>query len=61
MSRAQDETPGLKLGKDEDGHELIVPSCINKFLRPYQRDGVKFLVGQYLKGKGGILGDDMGE
>ncbi|GAA5839010.1 hypothetical protein JCM11251_007852 [Rhodosporidiobolus azoricus] len=37
-----------------------IPAPINKFLRPYQREGAEFLYGQYKKGMGGILGDDMG-
>ncbi|GAA5907695.1 hypothetical protein JCM6882_008950 [Rhodosporidiobolus microsporus] len=37
-----------------------IPAPINKFLRPYQREGAEFLYGQYKKGIGGILGDDMG-
>ncbi|GAA5965708.1 hypothetical protein JCM3765_003226 [Sporobolomyces pararoseus] len=41
-----------------DGAEI--PAPINKFLRPYQREGVEFLWGQYRKNIGGILGDDMG-
>lgn len=37
-----------------------IPEAINRFLRPYQRKGVEFMYRQYRKGKGGILGDDMG-
>lgn len=37
-----------------------VPAPINRFLRPYQREGVEFLLTQYKNGIGGILGDDMG-
>ena len=40
--------------------ELQVPASINRFLRSYQREGVKFLFRQYAKDKGGILADDMG-
>ncbi|KAI8476709.1 MAG: P-loop containing nucleoside triphosphate hydrolase protein [Monoraphidium minutum] len=44
------------LGPDEP----LVPGSINKFLRPYQRDGVRFLLRCYSEGHGGILADDMG-
>lgn len=37
-----------------------VPASINRFLREYQRDGVRFLFRQYSRDKGGILADDMG-
>ena len=40
--------------------ELQVPASINKFLRSYQRDGIRFLFRQYAQEKGGILADDMG-
>ena len=40
--------------------ELQVPASINRFLRSYQREGVKFLFRQYARNKGGILADDMG-
>lgn len=37
-----------------------VPASINKKLKDYQRDGVKFLYNLYKENKGGILADDMG-
>lgn len=40
--------------------ELQVPASINKFLRSYQRDGIRFLFRQYALNMGGILADDMG-
>lgn len=40
--------------------ELQVPASINKFLRSYQRDGIRFLFRQYAQNMGGILADDMG-
>ena len=40
--------------------ELQVPASINKYLRSYQRDGIRFLFRQYAQKKGGILADDMG-
>ena len=37
--------------------ELTVPACINKYLRQYQRGGVRFLMRQYANNLGGILAD----
>ena len=37
-----------------------VPATINRYLRDYQRDGVKFLYRHYVNNTGAILGDDMG-
>ncbi|XP_072537957.1 DNA excision repair protein ERCC-6-like 2 [Salminus brasiliensis] len=42
----------------ENGHQ--VPHTINRYLRDYQRDGVKFIYDRYMKSRGCILGDDMG-
>ncbi|XP_033636346.1 DNA excision repair protein ERCC-6-like 2 isoform X2 [Asterias rubens] len=39
---------------------IQVPATINRYLRDYQREGVKFLYQHYKKGEGAILGDDMG-
>ncbi|KAK9804888.1 hypothetical protein WJX72_010344 [[Myrmecia] bisecta] len=39
---------------------LQVPASINKYLREYQREGVRFLFRNYAEGKGAILADDMG-
>jgi len=38
---------------------IQIPSSINRYLRPYQRQGVEFLWRCYSEGNGGILGDDM--
>jgi len=38
----------------------MVPAAINTYIRDYQRDGVRFLWRQYMEGRGGLLGDDMG-
>jgi SNF2 family DNA or RNA helicase len=38
----------------------MIPSHINKFLKPYQRTGVQFMYDLYKQNRGGILGDDMG-
>jgi SNF2 family DNA or RNA helicase len=45
---------------DPEDPSIAVPASINRFLRPYQQEGVKFFYKQYMQGKGGILGDDMG-
>ncbi|KAL1739550.1 P-loop containing nucleoside triphosphate hydrolase protein [Schizophyllum fasciatum] len=44
-----------------DKRERIwIPNAMNRFLRPYQRDGAQFFYRQYKAGAGGVLGDDMG-
>jgi hypothetical protein len=40
--------------------KLEVPGSINRYLREYQRDGIRFLFRQYAFKQGGILADDMG-
>uniref|UniRef100_A0A3B4DRQ8 Excision repair cross-complementation group 6-like 2 n=1 Tax=Pygocentrus nattereri TaxID=42514 RepID=A0A3B4DRQ8_PYGNA len=42
----------------EHGHQ--VPYTINRYLRNYQREGIKFIYDRYMKSRGCILGDDMG-
>ncbi|XP_066500418.1 DNA excision repair protein ERCC-6-like 2 [Hoplias malabaricus] len=37
-----------------------IPYTINRYLRDYQREGVKFIYDHYVKSRGCILGDDMG-
>ena len=39
---------------------LFVPAALNRHLREYQREGVRFLYKLYAAGKGGVLADDMG-
>ncbi len=39
---------------------IHIPGPINRYLRGYQRDGIKFFYKQWKKRCGGILGDDMG-
>ena len=39
---------------------LDVPGSIAKYLRPYQRQGVEFLLRNYARGQGCLLADDMG-
>lgn len=40
--------------------DVYVPRYINRFLREYQRDGVRFFYEAYRNGRGALLGDDMG-
>ncbi|KAI7797376.1 putative DNA excision repair protein ERCC-6-like 2 [Triplophysa rosa] len=42
------------------GSDVKVPYTINRYLRDYQRDGIKFIYYNYAKSRGCILGDDMG-
>lgn len=51
----------LVLGFDNKGRSIEIPASINRFLRGYQRDGVRFFWNHYKKGEGGLLGDDMGK
>ena len=37
-----------------------MPGSINRYLREYQREGIKFLFRQYAANQGAILADDMG-
>uniref|UniRef100_A0A8C7ZPC4 Excision repair cross-complementation group 6-like 2 n=1 Tax=Oryzias sinensis TaxID=183150 RepID=A0A8C7ZPC4_9TELE len=37
-----------------------VPYTINRYLRDYQREGIKFIYKNYIRSSGCILGDDMG-
>ncbi|KAM9858612.1 DNA excision repair protein ERCC-6-like 2 [Aulostomus maculatus] len=37
-----------------------VPYTINRYLRDYQREGVRFIYNNYIHSRGCILGDDMG-
>ncbi|XP_073322863.1 DNA excision repair protein ERCC-6-like 2 isoform X2 [Pagrus major] len=47
----------LKLS-DVDGDR--VPYTINRYLRDYQREGIRFIYNNYMRSRGCILGDDMG-
>ncbi|KAK2837132.1 hypothetical protein Q5P01_014344 [Channa striata] len=47
----------LELGDVDDDR---VPYTINRYLREYQRDGIKFLYNKFIRSRGCILGDDMG-
>ncbi|XP_073675019.1 DNA excision repair protein ERCC-6-like 2 [Garra rufa] len=42
------------------GSDVKVPYTINRYLRDYQREGIKFIYHSYAKSRGCILGDDMG-
>lgn len=44
----------------DDGAGVKVPAPVNAFLREYQREGIQFFWACFRKGRGGILGDDMG-
>lgn len=37
-----------------------VPYTINRYLRDYQREGIRFMHNSYKRSRGCILGDDMG-
>ena len=50
----------LVLGFADNGRPVEIPASINRFLRGYQRDGVKFFWTHYQNREGGLLGDDMG-
>ena len=52
--------PAESLELDEKQRDISVPAPINRFLKEYQKEGVRFLYGKYAAGKGGVLGDDMG-
>lgn len=43
---------------DVDGDR--VPYTINRYLRDYQREGIRFIYNNYMRSRGCILGDDMG-
>ena len=59
-SAQQAAVGACSLGTDEQGKAVSIPASINRFLRSYQRDGVKFFWEHYRKGQGALLGDDMG-
>ncbi|XP_061784328.1 DNA excision repair protein ERCC-6-like 2 isoform X2 [Nerophis lumbriciformis] len=40
--------------------EESVPYTINRYLRDYQREGIRFIYRNYIRSRGCILGDDMG-
>ncbi|KAI5887646.1 uncharacterized protein SCHCODRAFT_01160285 [Schizophyllum commune H4-8] len=40
--------------------KIYIPNPVNRFLRPYQRDGIQFMYDCYKENRGGCLGDDMG-
>ncbi|XP_038559899.1 DNA excision repair protein ERCC-6-like 2 isoform X2 [Micropterus salmoides] len=37
-----------------------VPYTINRYLRDYQREGIRFIYNNYIRSRGCVLGDDMG-
>ncbi|KAJ1300749.1 hypothetical protein OPQ81_002392 [Rhizoctonia solani] len=50
----------LVLTSSMPGHTIQVPASINRHLREYQRDGVRFFHQRWAEGRGGLIGDDMG-
>lgn len=64
----EDEKPAFHTNQNSPGPSepfvlsgtIQVPYTINRYLRDYQREGVKFIYDSYLKSRGCILGDDMG-
>ena len=40
--------------------DIAVPAPLNRYLKSYQREGVKFFYDKYAAGKGFVLGDEMG-
>ncbi|KAJ8414044.1 hypothetical protein AAFF_G00066420 [Aldrovandia affinis] len=52
--------PGASVPYSLSGDGESVPYTINRYLRDYQREGIKFIYGSYARGRGCILGDDMG-
>ncbi|XP_013925092.1 PREDICTED: DNA excision repair protein ERCC-6-like 2 isoform X2 [Thamnophis sirtalis] len=51
-------SPTVAFELSNNGEE--VPYTINRYLRDYQREGVQFFHGHYVRKSGCILGDDMG-
>jgi SNF2 family DNA or RNA helicase len=43
----------------DEAEGIQVPAPVNRYLRPYQQEGVQFLWEKYKADGGGILGDDM--
>ncbi|XP_046727466.1 DNA excision repair protein ERCC-6-like 2 isoform X2 [Silurus meridionalis] len=64
----EDEKPAFHTNQNPSGPSeafvlsgsIQVPYTINRYLRDYQREGVKFIYDSYSKSRGCILGDDMG-
>ncbi|KAM8960589.1 DNA excision repair protein ERCC-6-like 2 [Pelodytes ibericus] len=52
--------PGPSVDYSLSNSGICIPYTINRYLRDYQRDGVQFLYGHYVRSTGCILGDDMG-
>ncbi|XP_072024091.1 uncharacterized protein [Amphiura filiformis] len=50
----------LLLSEPDKEPVVQIPATINRYLRDYQREGVKFLYQHFVKNEGAILGDDMG-
>ncbi|XP_069034509.1 DNA excision repair protein ERCC-6-like 2 isoform X1 [Embiotoca jacksoni] len=53
--------PGLCVPLElSDADEDRVPFTINRYLRGYQREGIRFIYNNYICSRGCVLGDDMG-
>ncbi|KAF7315051.1 RAD26-like SNF2 family DNA-dependent ATPase [Mycena indigotica] len=57
LAEGQEPMGALILDKSQG---IRVPGAINTYLRPYQRDGIKFFWDRYNENRGALLGDDMG-
>ncbi|XP_071855137.1 uncharacterized protein [Apostichopus japonicus] len=57
-----DAGPKVPFVLSEEGTQKTVeiPATMNRYLREYQREGVRFLYQHFLEDKGAILADDMG-
>jgi len=58
ITHQENDGNGKSDGDDNDVDQ--VPASINRYLFPYQREGVQFMYKSVIHGKGCVLGDDMG-
>ena len=49
-----------RVGPLQLGNGYAVPATVNRFLREYQREGVRFFFRSFCEKRGALLGDDMG-
>ncbi|MBN3297814.1 ER6L2 protein, partial [Amia calva] len=54
------KSPGAEVSYKLSGNGESIPYTINRYLRDYQQQGVKFIYSHYIQGRGCVLGDDMG-
>mmetsp|Transcript_3344 Transcript_3344/g.8920 ORF Transcript_3344/g.8920 Transcript_3344/m.8920 type:complete len:1185 (-) Transcript_3344:13-3567(-) len=50
----------LKLSNYEDGTTVQVPASLNRYLAPFQKEGVRFMYDCLARNSGVLLGDEMG-